>query len=376
MRGIGSGPDLYGAASALENGSRYGSSIVVERVQVMIERVGASKRTGRAANVIKFALHACIQGSPGPRPQAARASGPSTSRYPMSSSEKPPATVEQFLQHLTQEYDGLSNRLKVIARHVETHRDQLGLEGIQSLAEACGVQPSAVVRFAKHFGFSGFSEMQRLFREGLAQQIAPGRAYNLRLRDVIESGSSSLQPEQIADEFIKGSIAGMQQLRQTLDPQALAQAVDLLADTQAIWIAGSRRAFPIAVYLDYALQHTDKRIGLFSALGSMHLGQIRSVREGDVMIVISFMPYAEETVQVAQQAVQRGARLIAITDSRMSPLAREAEVTLMVQDSATFGFRALTATMGLAQSLFVALAYRLELSYLPTADGAHGTKAG
>ena len=111
----------------------------------------------------------------------------------MSSSEKPPATVEQFLQHLTQEYDGLSNRLKVIARHVETHRDQLGLEGIQSLAEACGVQPSAVVRFAKHFGFSGFSEMQRLFREGLAQQIAPGRAYNLRLRDVIESGSSSLQ---------------------------------------------------------------------------------------------------------------------------------------------------------------------------------------
>ncbi|MCM3755531.1 SIS domain-containing protein, partial [Bacillus licheniformis] len=79
---------------------------------------------------------------------------------------------------------------------------------------------------------------------------------------------------------------------------------------------------------------------------------------------------------VAQQAAQRGARLIAITDSRMSPLAREAEVTLMVQDSATFGFRALTATMGLAQSLFVALAYRLELSYLPTADGAHGTKAG
>lgn len=306
----------------------------------------------------------------------ARAPGPSTSRHPMSSSEKPPATVEQFLQHLTQEYDGLSNRLKVIARHVETHRDQLGLEGIQSLAEACGVQPSAVVRFAKHFGFSGFSEMQRLFREGLAQQIAPGRAYNLRLRDVIESGSSSLLPEQIADEFIKGSIAGMQQLRQTLDPQALAQAVDLLADTQAIWIAGSRRAFPIAVYLDYALQHTDKRIGLFSALGSMHLGQIRSVRKGDVMIVISFMPYADETVQVAQQAVQRGARLIAITDSRMSPLAREAEVTLMVQDSETFGFRALTATMGLAQSLFVALAYRLELSYLPTADGAHGTKAG
>ncbi|BCL92533.1 transcriptional regulator [Ralstonia solanacearum] len=295
-------------------------------------------------------------------------SGLSKSRHPMNPSEKPPATIDAFLQRLTQEYDGLSKRLKLIARHVETHRDHLGLEGIQSMAAQCGVQPSAVVRFAQHFGFSGFSEMQRLFRDGIVQQIAPGRDYNLRLREVIESGSASLQPEQIVDEFIKGSIAGMQQLRQTLDQKAFAQAVDMLADTQAIWIAGSRRSFPVAVYLDYALQHTDKRVGLFSALGSMHLGQIRSVREGDVLIAISFMPNAEETIEVAQQARQRGARMIAVTDSRMSPLAREAEVTLVVQDSTTFGFRALTATMGLAQSLFIALAYRLELS---SAGGEH-----
>lgn len=279
----------------------------------------------------------------------------------------PPASVEQFLQCISREYAGLSKQLKLIAHHVETHRDHLGLEGIRALAEQCGVQPSAMVRFAKHFGFSGFSEMQRLFREGLAEQIAPGRAYKLRLRDLIESGSSSLQSQQIADEFIKGSIAGMQQLRQALDQQAFARAVELLADTQAIWIAGSRRSFPVAVYLDYALQHTEKRVGLFHALGSMQQGQIRSVREGDVLIAISFNPYAEETVQIAQQATQRGARLIAITDSRMSPLVREAEAesTLIVQDSATFGFRALTATMGLAQSLFVALAYRLELSSQP-----------
>ncbi|WP_296225078.1 MurR/RpiR family transcriptional regulator [Ralstonia sp. UBA689] len=292
----------------------------------------------------------------------------------MHPTEQPPENVDAFLQRLTQEYDALSNRLKLIARYVETHRDHLGLEGIQSLAAQCGVQPSAVVRFAQHFGFTGFSEMQRLFREGIAQQIAPGRDYNLRLRDVIESGSATLQPEQIVDAFIQGSVAGMQHLRQALDPQAFAQAVDMLADTQAIWIVGSRRSFSVAVYLDYALQHTDKRVGLFSALGSMHLGQIRSVREGDVLIVISFMPYADETLEVAQQAAQRGARVIAITDSRMSPLARLAEVTLVVQDSTTFGFRALTATMGLAQSLFIALAYRLELSFRHTShsgDGEH-----
>lgn len=275
-------------------------------------------------------------------------------------------TVEQFLQRISAEYDTLSKQLKLIARHVEVQRDHLGLEGIQDVATQCGVQPSAVVRFAKHFGFSGFSEMQRIFRDGLSQQIAPTRNYSSRIRDAIEAGSASLTAPQIAHEFMRGSLAGMQELQNSLDDSAFAQAVELLAGTDAIWICGSRRSFPVAVYLDYALQHTDKRIGLVSSLGSMHEGQMRSVRPGDVLVAISFAPYAEETVLVAQQAVQRGARLVAITDSRMSPLAREAEVLLIVQDSATFGFRALTATMGLAQSLFVALAYRLELSYRPT----------
>ena len=141
--------------------------------------------------------------------------------------------------------------------------------------------------------------------------------------------------------------------------------VELLLKTDSIWIMGSRRSFSIAAYLDYALQHTDKRIQLVTALGSMHEGQLRSVRPGDVMVAISFAPYAEETQVAAEAALKRGAKLIAITDSRMSPLAREAAATLVVQDNSTFGFRSLTSTMGLAQSLFIALAYRLELDYQP-----------
>ena len=278
----------------------------------------------------------------------------------------PRMTVDLLLKRISDEYESLSRQLKLIGRYVEQHRDHLGLDGIQDVAAHCGVQPSAVVRFAKHFGFTGFTELQRVFRDGLSQQIAPGRNYSARIRDVIESGAPSLNAAQIAHEFLGGSLAGMQELQNTLDEVAFGQAVDLLADTQAVWIMGSRRSFPVAVYLEYALQHTDKRIGLVTATGSMHEGQMRSVREGDVMIAISFAPYAQETVTVAQQAVQRGARLIALTDSRMSPLAREAEVALIVQDSATFGFRSLTATMGLAQSLFIALAYRLELPYRPT----------
>lgn len=275
--------------------------------------------------------------------------------------------ADQTIKRISSEYESLSKQLKAIALHIEKNRDHVGIEGIREMARQCGVQPSAVVRFAKHFGFSGFTELQSIFRENLSRQLTPSRTYKKRIRDLIESGSPKLSSADIAREFLAGSLSGMQELQNNLDAATFKKAVDLLVKSDCIWIVGSRRSFPIAAYLDYALQHTEKRISLVSGLGSMHLGQIRSVSKGDVIVAISFAPYAEETLSVARAGSERGAHLIAITDSRMSPLAKTAQATLVVQDNSTMGFRSLSSTMGLAQSLFIALAYALELPYESTA---------
>ncbi|MEQ1537245.1 MAG: MurR/RpiR family transcriptional regulator [Burkholderiaceae bacterium] len=282
-----------------------------------------------------------------------------------------PTSVDALIRRISEEYETLSKQLKIIARYIEQHKDHIGLDGIQQVAMQCGVQPSAVVRFAKHFGYSGYSEMQAIFREGISRQLAPSRTYQSRIRDIISSdkdGLSSLSSTEIASEFLTGSLAGMQELKNSIATPSFKKAVDLLAASDCIWIAASRRSFPVAAYLDYALQHTDKRIGLVTGIGGMQLGQMRSVRKDDVMIAISFSPYAEETISVAKLAVERGAKLIAITDSLMSPLAKLAQASLIVQDNSTFGFRSLTSTMSMAQSLFIALAYTLELPYKSSAS--------
>jgi DNA-binding MurR/RpiR family transcriptional regulator len=275
-------------------------------------------------------------------------------------------SVESLIRHISSEYDVLSKQLKIIARYVEEHKDHIGLDGVQHVAQQCSVQPSAVVRFAKHFGYSGYSEMQAIFKAGISKQLAPSRTYQSRIRDIIASdkgGSIHLSSTDIASEFLTGSLDGMQELKNSIASPSFKKAVDLLAASDCIWIAASRRSFPVAAYLDYALQHTEKRISLVTGMGGMQQGQMRSVRKDDVMVAISFSPYAEETISVAKLAVERGAKLIAITDSQMSPLAKLAKATLIVQDNSTFGFRSLTSTMSMAQSLFIALAYTLELPY-------------
>ena len=277
----------------------------------------------------------------------------------------PPASEEALLQAIARDFERLSRQLKLIARHVEQHRAHVGIQSVQEVANTCGVQPSAVVRFAKHFGFDGYTALQRVFRDRLAQQISPARSYQARIRQAMASGARNLSSADIAHALVESSIAGMQELQSSLKAQSFEDAVGLLATAQTVWLMGSRRSFPVSTYLAYALQHTDKQVHHISAMGSMQDGQLRGMRQGDVLIAVSFAPYAEETAGIVRQAHEKGAHIIAITDSSLSPLARFSTRVLLVQETSVFGFRALTNTMAVAQSLFLALAYRLELDYQP-----------
>eukprot|EP01041_Mallomonas_annulata_P013999 gene13999-29801_t len=154
-----------------------------------------------------------------------------------------PESEEALIAAMAREYPGLSRQLKQIGTYVEQHRGQLGIQSIQQVAELCEVQPSAVVRFAKHFGFSGFTEMQKLFRDGLAKQISPSRDYQSRIRGAIESGAKDLTSADIVHAVIGGGIAGMEELQRSLQEPAFEAAVDLLFRADTVWLMASRRSF-------------------------------------------------------------------------------------------------------------------------------------
>src|SRR6188768_3670223 len=99
---------------------------------------------------------------------------------------KPPTTADEFRAILLDRYDGLSKRLKQVARYVLDEPNELALETLAVIAERCGVQPSAIVRFAQSFGFSGASQMQKIFRDGLLSANA-AIGYGERVRRFSES---------------------------------------------------------------------------------------------------------------------------------------------------------------------------------------------
>lgn len=273
----------------------------------------------------------------------------------------PPSTAEDLLQRIASSYEHLPKQLKRIASYLTQHSQRIMLDRVTDIARECDVHPSAIVRFSQRFGFSGFSELQALFRDAFTQKATPVQKYQQRIRNLIDDKSKRATSADLARECVCATLSGIERLSLELEDALIEQAVDHIVDADTIYVVGVRRSFAVADYLVYNLQHTNKRIHLVSGLGGTFAEQMRSIRKDDLVIAISFAPYGKETQYCLRVAQQHQAKTLVITDSNLSPLAKRADTALLVNEGSAFAFRSLSATLCLCQALFIAVAYRLEL---------------
>ncbi|MGL5529603.1 MAG: MurR/RpiR family transcriptional regulator [Plesiomonas shigelloides] len=254
-------------------------------------------------------------------------------------------------------YAELSKRLQQVAKYVIDNKNTVAMQTVAVIAKEADVPPSTLIRFANTFGFSGFNEMKQIFRLDLVKETA-NYTERARLFREMEGASAADQPHDILQEFARANAQALQQLVVHTPAEGMQRAVDLLEQAQTIYVIGLRRSFSAAAYLRYALSHLERRVVLLDGLGGMLAEQLNLMGREDVVLSISFTPYAEETVMVSEKASQTGARQIVITDSQISPLASLSDVCFVVKEAQVGAFRSQSATLCLLQSLAVGLAFQ------------------
>lgn len=259
-----------------------------------------------------------------------------------------PATVEEFETRLIAVSPEMPKRLRQCADYIAANTDRIAVSTVAELAAGAGVPPSALMRFCQILGFSGFSELQRLFRSEFTQ----GRPdYATRLKNLRGGGGASATA--LLAEFVEAGRLSLEALARGIDEAALSRAVDSLAGAGMIHVVGYRRAFPVASYIAYALEKMDIPAMLHDGTGK--LDHAHALRAGDAVIAITFAPYSGETVALANSAALRGLPVIAITDTAISPVADRASALLCVPEVDFGAFRSLSATLALAITLAVAV---------------------
>ncbi|CAP54302.1 MurR/RpiR family transcriptional regulator [Gluconacetobacter diazotrophicus] len=250
-------------------------------------------------------------------------------------------------------YDSLPKRLAQVADAIMAAPDDFTFGTVSSVAAVAGVQPSTIIRFARAFGFHGFSDMQVVFRERLR-----GRAstYQTRLDALRGPDGASPPATMLLEGFAHALEQSLTRLRAGIDAERLERACAVLAEAETLFVLGLRRSAPVADYLSYLLNKLSIRhVDVRSATGMED--EIASfATHRDAAIVISYSPYARRTIEVFNQFQAVGVPTIVLTDSPFSPVVPAGGLWFEILEQDFQGFRSNAAATALVMTLATSVA--------------------
>ena len=273
--------------------------------------------------------------------------------------EKPekPATLEAFRALVAQQSEQLTPRMRDAAHYALEHPNDLALCPLADLARQSQLSPVAFIRMAQALGFAGFSDLKRLFRAPLQQTARPTHSERIRHYGGELTLSRPQDPVAVLRAFSQANIVSLQHLQADADALPLKAAIAQLHGARLVHVIGLRRSYAVASYLAYALNRIGRTAVQITAQGGMVTEQASAVGPQDLLVAISFPPYAADTLKVCEQAKANGAKVLAITNGVLSPLGRIADLLIDVNDAELKGFRSLTSALCVVQTLVMGLAF-------------------
>ncbi len=251
-------------------------------------------------------------------------------------------SMHQLIDLIQRRFASLSPQLRIGARHMIDHRDQVSLLSMRALAAEARVQPATLVRLAQQLGYSGWAELKQIFDQDLAQH-ADG--YTARARVLVyQEGRECETPN------LRLQVANLLALAaENHDP--LATAVNLLHDASRIYIAGFRSCYAPALSLKYLCSLFRPDVLLIDNATSSFEQQLRYLTGRDALVVISFAPYSREIAVAASAAKRHHCPLIALSDSKVAPIALNAASVLTFRTDGTSFFPSTVAIQALVELL-------------------------
>jgi RpiR family carbohydrate utilization transcriptional regulator len=220
------------------------------------------------------------------------------------------------LSNISAKMENMTKMQVKIANYVQKNPHQVIKLTISDLAAVTGSKSeSAIVRFYKVLGFSGYHE----FKVSLATEIA-GKSYYHTYSDLTENDTI----HDVKEKIFNGIIKTLHENYSLISDELLEAGADLLANAKRIFFIGygqsgnlcANAAFKF-MRLGYECYYNQD-----NHYNSIHLTE---PREGDVLFCISFSGLSKDVVLPAKES-KPVAKIIALTESKKSPLGKIADI--------------------------------------------------
>jgi len=242
---------------------------------------------------------------------------------------------------------------KLIANYILNSYDKAAFMTANKLGKTVNVSESTVVRFAVELGYDGYPAMQRALQEMIRNKLTAVQR--------IEVSNDRLVGHDILPLVMHADAENIRLTLEEVDREDFSRSVSALLAARRIYILGVRSAFSLASFLGFYFNMMFENVVVAHTNSSSELfEQILRIGEGDVIVGISFPRYSKRTVRAMGYAKARGATVIAITDSKASPLVEMADHTLLARSDMASFVDSLVAPLSLVNALIVAVSRKKE----------------
>ena len=231
--------------------------------------------------------------------------------------------------NLAARIDQLSIKRQEIIRPILEHPREYVLLSVRAIAKRLKTDPATIVRIVRGLGFPAYRDFQRHLHD-------LSIAFATSLDTMKTASSDSGMPGHVRDS-LEQDLKNLQGLKHSLDARRLVATAKRFYSARRILVVAGDLAATLADYIEYEMSLLG--LPVFAATSAGHISHlVRSLTRQDLVLAISFRRGLRQTVEGVQQAREHGAHCIGITDTYLSPLARECnEVFLASVESTSFG---------------------------------------
>lgn len=227
-----------------------------------------------------------------------------------------------ILNRIKEKFNELTPAQKKAAHFMQNNIEEAASLTAKEIGERSGCSEPTLHRLAKEIGYNNYLEMSKNLKEVAFEKRVMKRFNNLIANSENRQGSW-------IDEHFEVEVDNLNETMQLISKSKLAKSVELVLNAQRIYVAGWRAGLSVTSYISYVLNYL--------------LGNTRLIPQGeaaeysnyftseDLLIVSGFPRYCKTTLKVCETAKEKGAKILSLTDSEISPFYPIADVAILAK---------------------------------------------
>jgi len=256
-------------------------------------------------------------------------------------------------ERLQKSYPSFTKQQKKVAEFLITQGPEAAFLSVAEIAHQVHTSQASVVRFARAAGFTGFPEMQRELRNWVRQKISPSR--------VLQNLLGRAPKDNVYRRIFQMDRQNLDETEEANPRETLDRAIREILRAKRIGFIGFRTSQAIAYLLFFFLGRVRKNCELMDDGGNL-THQLMNYGSKDLLLAVSFPRYSRLTLETLKYGKKVGCKIIAITDTPISPIGQIADFVLLAKRKSATYFNSFTSAVTLVNCLVAGVSVKSKRS--------------